>query len=488
MKRIIYYVLSILCLTSFISCDSDSEDGIQKVTIDKLWGEWIYDHPEEGVWEKQKFMSSGVFYYSNKNLGGWKFSNDAEDGRYSIEGDNRVSMNVVLGGISTKLMLVISEITDYSYTAEYTNGTASVGVFTYAKLLGSVQIKPGESQIPDYSQTVKTGIKGFSSHNEEIAEVDAQSGTITAVAAGHTYVDVITDQGTAVYEVTVFDYDNMFGDYSSAFGKTIPEIVAEKGNDYLYRDDKNGLIYYSNDFLTDTITYITGTYDNTHVEFVQLHLNDNVSQTNIKKFLDGKYEPLSSENGVYNYVTDMTVEGNPLAAIYNTKKSTLVFSPIKLSDLWNDFSYLFGQSDEAVYKEMKEWQYTYLLSDYGYSKDGSDYYSIPNNDYAQLIGYVFNSEKKMCEYWVYLRDDFMSYTKDILNWLQSKYTKSAAESTNSQYVFYDKFRRIKVIFSATGYVSYTDTEQTPFTPATSGTEAFNAVKARIKASTSPHLR
>lgn len=482
MKNIIYYALSIFCLASIVSCDSDSDAESRPVTIEQLLGEWIYDHPEEGIWEKQKFMSSGVFYYSNTNLGGWKFSNDTKDGRYSIEGDNRVSMNVVIGGVSTRLMLTIREITDYSYTAEYTNGEAKVGVFTYAKQLGSVQIKPGESQTPDYSQTVKTNIKGYSSHNEEVAEVDARNGTITAVAAGHTYVDVITDYGTAVYEVIVFDHDNMFEDYSFAFGKTIPEIVDMKGDDYLYRDDKNGLVYYSDDFLTDTVTYITGAYDNTHVEFVQLHLNDNVSQTNIKKFLDGKFEPLSSGDGVYNYVTDMTVGGNPLAAIYSTKESTLVFAPVRPSDLWNDFNYLFGQSDATVNSEMKEWQYTYLFSDYGYSKDGSDYYYIPNNEYAETVGFVFNSEKKMCEYWVYLKEDFMSHAKDILNWLQSKYIKNAAESTNSQYVFYDKTKRMRVVFDASGYVSYTDTEQTPFTPATSSTEAFKRIKARVKAS------
>ena len=279
MKKKSFLLLILIGITTLFSCSSDESDGnnSRQLKVEDIIGEWVYDHPEEGIWEKQKFMSSGVFYYSNTSLGGWKFSNDSKDGRYSVENDNRITMNVVLGGVTTKLMLKVLEITDYAYTAEYTNGNASVGIFTYAKQVGNITVKPGEAYTPSYSQSVKANIKGYASHDETIAKVNSNDGTITAISAGHTYIDIITDQGTAVYEVTVFDDENMFEDYSFAFGKTIQEIVDLKGTDYIYRDDKNGLVYYSTDYLTDTIKYITGAYDKTHVEYVQLYLNDNLS-------------------------------------------------------------------------------------------------------------------------------------------------------------------------------------------------------------------
>ena len=94
-------------------------------------------------------------------------------------------------------MLKVLEITDYAYTAEYTNGNASVGVFTYAKQIGSITVKPNETYTPSYSQSVKANIKSYASHDETIAKVNSNDGTITAISAGHTYIDIVTDQGTA---------------------------------------------------------------------------------------------------------------------------------------------------------------------------------------------------------------------------------------------------------------------------------------------------
>lgn len=482
-NKLFLFVFSFLCMTALSSCESDpdSDSTSQQLGINQIVGEWIYDHPEEGVWERQKFMSSGVFYYSNTSLGGWKFSNDTKDGRYSIENDNRISMNVVMGGAHVRLMLKVLDITDYAYTAEYTNGNTSVGIFTYAKQMGTCNLKPGESYTPSYSQFIKTSINGYRSHNENIVKIDKYNGTINAVAPGHTYVDIDTDLGTAVYEVIVFDTENMFDNYSFAFGKTIPEIVDLKGDNYLWKDDRNGLVYYSEDYLTDTIKYITGAFDKTHVEFVLLSLNDNVSKTNIKKFLDSKYELVFSEDNSYSYVTDNIINGNPIAAIYNAEASTISFMQILPADRWTDFSYLFGQTDDIVNKEMTEWQYDYLFSDFSYSKDGSDYYNINDSQDAYLVGFVFNSEKKMCEYWVYLEEDFMSRSKDILTWLKSKYIFNSAESTNSQYVFYDKNERLKVVFDTSGYVSYTDRSQIPFTPADTKTKTSTPSQIKGKA-------
>lgn len=471
-------------ITTLFSCSSDDTEGngSRQLNVEDIVGEWVYDHPEEGIWEKQKFMSSGVFYYSNTSLGGWKFSNDTKDGRYSVEGDNRVTMNVVLGGVTTKLMLKVLEITDYAYTAEYTNGNASVGVFTYAKQIGSITVKPNETYTPSYSQSVKANIKSYASHDETIAKVNSNDGTITAISAGHTYIDIVTDQGTAVYEVIVFDDENMFEDYSFAFGKTIQEIVDLKGNDYLYRNDKNGLVYYSTDYLTDTVKYITGAYDKTHVEFVQLYLNDNISKSKIKQYLDGKYELLSSTDNKYSYVTDKVVDRNPIAAIYDSNSSIISFGQILPSDRWTDFAGLFGQTKEFVKAEMDEWNYTFSFSDNSYSKDGSDYYNINDSNDAYLVGFVFNSEGKMCEYWVYLNENFWNNVNDILTWLKSKYVLNKQESSNTQMVFYDKLNRMKIVFDASGYVSYTDSEQTPFTPASASynTIGIKAQKHQVK--------
>lgn len=471
MKKI--YFLLVACMVVFTSCTKHHDD-LFKLQIDQLEGEWVYDHPEEGVWETQTFYPSGVFYYSNKVDGGWKLQNSMNEGRYWIDGDNKVTCQYLFNGVSSQVKMTVLEITPYSYTAEYNDG-AILGRFTYARLLSEVELIPGETKAIDYSSMVKIDIKGFKTHNAKIATVD-NSGNITAVGLGHTYVDVVTDEGTAVIEVIVFDRNNMFGDYSFAFGKTIPEIIEIVGQDYILSDDNVGVIYYLDDYLADELAFITGLYDTSHVEFVKLTLNDNISKTVIIAHLKDRYTYFSDADGIYNFITDQTVNNNPIAIIYDTNKSTLSYVVLKPSDRWTDFSYLFGQSDSMVNSEMKELGYTYFFSDYTYSKDGSDYYIINDSNDASMVGFVFNGENKMCEYWVYLYDDYMSYANDIISWLKSKYVISTEESSNTQIVFYDNANRMRIVFDASGYVSYTDSKQTPFTPASAALHSLDRIK------------
>lgn len=471
MNRLFLCVLACMC---FLTSCKESHEELFKLNIDQLEGVWIYDHPEEGVWEMQKFLPSGVFYYSNMSTGNWKFQNSMNDGRYWIEEDNRVTCQYFVNGVSTKVKMTVLEVTPYSYTAEYNDG-ATLGKFTYSKLLSTIDLKPGAKATPDYASLVKVDISGFKSHNNNVASVD-EYGNITAEKLGHTYIDVITDEGNAVVEVIVFDRDNMFGDYSDAFGKTIPEVVEIYGNDYSYRDDTNGLAYYLDDYLADELYFITGIYDVEHVEFVQLRLNDNISKTVIISHLNEKYTPLYDSDDIYFYKTDQTADDYPIIIIYDSNEAKISYSQLKPSDRWEDFSYMFGESDNAVNKKMEGSGYEYLFSDYSYSKNGSDYYSINNSTDAFMVGFVFNSENKMCEYWVYLYEDYMNYANDILTWLKSRYVLSTSETNKSKYVFYDKQNRIRVVFDLTGYVSYTDTEQKPFTPASKSDPYFDRSK------------
>lgn len=442
---------------SVVSCSSSDEF---KLTLDQLCGEWVYDHPELGVWETMKFLPSGVFYYSNKVSGEWNFSNDNNGGRYWIDEGRRVTAECMMEGVQATIMIDIKEITAASFTAEFYNG-GLLGSFTYAKLLGSVQVEPGET-----TRLSPSGfnVLGFRSHDEDILTVDS-TGKITGISSGRSYVDVETDLGTAVYEVIVFDKDNMFKDYSYAFGKTIEEIVAVEGDDYLYRDDRQGLIYLTKDYIADTVLFITGMYDYMHVEFVQLKLNKNVSVYQIKTNLDGKYELLTYGENKYYYLLEGMVNGKPEVLMLDTENLSVTFALISPSGLWKDYTYLFGKTKDVVKSEMDYWKYMFVLDDYSYSADGSSYFLLNDSEYANMAGFVFNSENRMCEYWIYLNDDFMSHASEILDWLKSAYTMESSECTSSQYVFYDSDKRLKVVFSATGYVSYTDSLQKPFTPA-----------------------
>ena len=154
-----------------------------------------------------------------------------------------------------------------------------------------------------------------------------------------------------------------------------------------------------------------------------------------------------------------------MCVVYDSKSSKLSYASLNPSDRWTDFKYLFGLDKNAVKGEMQHYGYPYLFSDSSYSKEGSDYYQINDSEDAVMVGFVFNPDGLVCEYWVYLSENFMTNTSAILSWLKSDYLLSSTESTNKQYVLYDDGKRLRVVFDASGYVSYTDSEQKPFTPA-----------------------
>lgn len=51
MKRTILYLVA--CMLLITSCQEDGEE-LFRLQLDQLEGEWVYDAPQEGVWEVQK--------------------------------------------------------------------------------------------------------------------------------------------------------------------------------------------------------------------------------------------------------------------------------------------------------------------------------------------------------------------------------------------------------------------------------------------------
>jgi hypothetical protein len=71
-----------------------------------------------------------------------------------------------------------------------------------------------------------------------------------------------------------------------------------------------------------------------------------------------------------------------------------------------------------------------------------------------MVGFVFNKDKEMCEYWIYLNTQ--SDPSTIYGFLKSKYSLSESESSSAAntYVFYNSDKSIRITFSLEGYVKY----------------------------------
>lgn len=95
----------------------------------------------------------------------------------------------------------------------------------------------------------------------------------------------------------------------------------------------------------------------------------------------------------------------------------------------------------------------YSFSDNSYSANGSDYYYIENNDYADIVGFVFNTDNQVSQFWVYYKP---SKVTDVYNYLTRKYTADENESTEYVYVFYNDNKDLKVVLDQiNGAVVYT---------------------------------
>lgn len=281
MKKIISMLFCAICL---IACEKEEE--ILKIQTSQLVGEWVYDHPEKGIWEKQKFVSSGAFYYSNRVVGEFIFSNDVVDGTYKIIDGNKVNFSYNLNNKVFSVTMTMFDITDYSYTAEYNDGE-SLGVFTYAKLLGNYEMERGDIINPNYLELVDTQILGYRSHQPSVAVVDPTTGEITAVAPGRTYIDLITNEGTAVVEVTVLAWH----DFVQDLGKTENEIFVDYGTPFYSAEGTYGKdIYYMlhDDF---DIKYLVFTVNPStkKTSIVNILLKENYNIENILDMLSEQY-------------------------------------------------------------------------------------------------------------------------------------------------------------------------------------------------------
>lgn len=225
MKKLIYLFS---CVFAFVACTDKDEnqsgtDDISKVSAatiqENIVGEWVADYaedsPEGYSWEIIKFLDSGVMYFSNysekKDI-----RHNYVNGTYTVS-DNLIVTNCQLGFSDLYQTLnsdiKVQSINEYEMTAElvvHDDLTKHIATNHYKKVVASLSIGHKETT-PDYQKYCASGkILGYKSHNGYIVNVNEKTGALSGVWAGSTYVDIITDKGTAVLYVTVntmFDYD-----------------------------------------------------------------------------------------------------------------------------------------------------------------------------------------------------------------------------------------------------------------------------------------
>lgn len=166
-------------------------------------GTWIYDKPSEKEWQATTFVADGFVDVKWANPDSYNTIETA-NGYYSLADNDCVFSVTTPYDMTLNQKWVTEEINDFIWTYQCFSDNQSVGKYTGHRLLGSVTLKPGETSTPEYSNlTFGYNVVGYSSNTASIAKVDAETGEITAVDYGRTYINVKTAQGEGYFEVYV---------------------------------------------------------------------------------------------------------------------------------------------------------------------------------------------------------------------------------------------------------------------------------------------
>ena len=453
MKKKFLFLMS--ALFAFTSCNDDCDHNISG---GDEGSDFTYEYLSSGTggWyeeaENEEFRPTvnGKFYDKFCNL----MRASEIEGIYEIsQKGTRMTTNYKFMGQTLTTDWKISNVNELSFVMS----SEQQGAHNYEKIIEEYNLAVGQIQKINFATEFPSyNIKKYSSSNEFIASVSSD-GVITALGEkGTAYVKVAHDQGNVWVKVVVGgEYADLWYDYSTLLNYTYTQmrsllgepdqVSADKGC-YAYTTPYHDIINYINVFINER----TQT-----VEQVDLHLREGVPNTQIISYMDAHYYALGESGNTKFYHTSPSYEESRAIYAYEKSSNIVMIVPAEgFLDLWKDFSPLFGQDANTIKKELTNNGYTYLMSDNSYSLDGSDYYSFPENDNATMVGFVFNKDKKMCEYWVYLNTDGDAST--VYGFLDNKYSLSQSETSekNGLYVFYNSEKNIRITFSLVGYVKY----------------------------------
>lgn len=163
----------------------------------------------------------------------------------------------------------------------------------------------------------------FSSRNPFVASVNETTGTVTALHVGETYIDVVSDQGSALLKVVVKPLYREITDPYLKWGATKQEVKDAVNKD-VFEESSTMITYlYGNANEGDTHVVTMYLFDkNNSLESVCIGTNNSHMLTTIK-YLSERYMYYIEEDNVYFFGDSLNVED---------ASTTVVF--MKMSNVW----------------------------------------------------------------------------------------------------------------------------------------------------------
>lgn len=433
--------ISLAVMALIFGMSSCSEESCDHVTggSDELSTAIVGNWYEEAENEEIRFSESGKLYdrYANyshcgETEGTWEYDSK----------NNKLTYTFPFMGEMKFIDWTVKDLKENSFTLS----SSKNGMHKVEKIVEEYTLNVGETV------EIKCGGFGtwiYGSKNERIASVNPRTGVIKAEGEkGITYIKVSNlatthDQSSskkAVWvKVTVgdncadlwYDYVGLIGlDYAGvtkALSRLGTPVAGTDGYSYAYGHTIHGVADSTNVFLCseDGLT-----------DEIQLVLKESVPESAVLSYMNSHYYKMKGNDSYVYYSSSSDPETSKAIVVYNKQQRRIVFCETQhfyekahVKELWEDFVPLFGANQTAVKKAMGEYGYKLLKSDASYSKDGSDYYTVSGNKYITMVGFVFNPDKQVSEFWLYM--DTTSDANEVYKYLLAKYKEEKTESSKT---------------------------------------------------------
>ena len=458
--------MSLAVMALVFGMSSCSEESCDHVTggPDELSTAIVGNWYEEAENEEMRFSESGKLYdrYANyshcgETEGTWEYDSK----------NNKLTYTFPFMGEMKFIDWTVKDLKENSFTLS----SSKNGMHKVERIVEEYTLNVGETV------EIKHGGGGswrYLSQNERIASVDSISGVIKAEGEkGITYIKVSNlatthDQSSSKKAVWVkvtigdncadlwYDYVGLIGlDYAGvtkALSRLGTPVAGTDGYSYAYGHTIHGVA-------NSTLVYLCP--EDKLTDEIQLVLEESVPESAVLSYMNSRYYKMKEDDSYVYFSSSSDPETSKAIVAYSKQQRRIVFRETQhyyenahVKELWKDFVPLFGANQVAVKKAMGEYGYKFLMSDASYSKDGSDYYTISGNKYITMVGFVFNPDKQVSEFWLYM--DTTSDANDVYKYLLAKYKAEKTESSKTSLVFYNDDKTMKVVFDLkNGTLTYT---------------------------------
>ena len=467
--------------STYITFDAKNGRAAIKVNVTKIKtlqelivGVWIYDNRDEHEWQRTEFLEGGTMSVE------WGLDNIDEiagmgTGKYTVS-DGKVNFTVKTpDGTQFPQEWRIEMINDYDCTYDCYSGTSFNGKYTGHRLMGTINMSPGESNLPDYHSLFgDLTIKGFKSHNNTIATVD-NAGTITAKSKGRTYIEILTDRGSGVIEVTVGGGAIPY-EFQDCLGKPASKVKEMLGAPF-YEDETT--ILYKN--LTNTIDMVGARIDSFSglIKGITITYNSNVKTDDVTSILDATFIPFASQTTA-TFKAYMDTDERADASIgvtWDIPTKTLTYVNLA-TDLFTDYSVLINMTRDQVISKMgkdpdsaNDQSQNFFFFDNKGIKIVSAYYTDFVNNYDKVHSVVT------------MFDDTLS-VEQITTYLKKKYPYYPEYSTDEELVFVPEGHAMEIYYRPKDkmimYISTAKSSDSPAGHMTKAAAVANQLKANMR--------